>query len=35
MIVIDKADHPMASTMARHIRSTLLLAPDKGGTSRS
>jgi LAO/AO transport system kinase len=30
VMVINKAGHPMASTMARHIRSTLLLAPDKG-----
>jgi LAO/AO transport system kinase len=30
VIVINKADHPMASTLARQIRGTLLLAPDKG-----
>jgi LAO/AO transport system kinase len=30
VIVINKADHPMAATLARQIRSTLLLAPDNG-----
>jgi LAO/AO transport system kinase len=30
VIVVNKADHPMAGTLARQIRSTLLLAPDKG-----
>jgi LAO/AO transport system kinase len=30
VIVINKADHPMAATLARQIRGTLLLAPDKG-----
>jgi LAO/AO transport system kinase len=29
VIVINKADHPMASTLARQIRGTLLLAPDR------